>query len=158
MPTREQGRLRVYSEGAIRLSEARRCLGAIEHAYNSVLVFETAIDKLERAERTIRRYYKGFPISELPYLPLAWLWHFGFLLPGRAQQAGVFTREEIATVVPVHSRLLLAAARLESPGFWEFLGSLNPLEVLRQYLSDRHERRKDREYREAAEARRLSVC
>jgi len=31
----------------------------------------------------------------------------------------------------------------------------NPLEVLRQYLSDRHERRKDRQYRESAEARRL---
>ena len=32
----------------------------------------------------------------------------------------------------------------ESPGFWEFLGSLNPLEVIRRYLNDRHERAKDR--------------
>lgn len=45
--------------------------------------------------------------------------------------------------------------RLGSPGSWEFLGKLNPLEVLRQYLNDRHERRKDREYRELAEERRL---
>jgi hypothetical protein len=37
------------------------------------------------------------------------------------------------------------------------LGALNPLEVLRQYLSDRHERRKDREYRESAEQRRLAL-
>ena len=48
-------------------------------------------------------------------------------------------------------------ARLQSPGFWEFLGRLSPLEVVRQYLADRHERRKDREYREAEEKRRLRL-
>ena len=37
---------------------------------------------------------------------------------------------------------------------WEFLGSLNPLETIRKYLSDRHEQRKDREYREPLEAER----
>ena len=37
------------------------------------------------------------------------------------------------------------------------MGKLNPLEVLRQYLNDRHERRKDREYREPAEARKLEL-
>jgi hypothetical protein len=43
------------------------------------------------------------------------------------------------------------------PGFWEFLGSLNPLEVIRQYLSDRHRRRQDREYREREEERQLGL-
>jgi hypothetical protein len=37
------------------------------------------------------------------------------------------------------------------------LGALNPLEVLRKYLSDRHERRKDGEYRETAERRKLDL-
>jgi hypothetical protein len=46
---------------------------------------------------------------------------------------------------------------LSSPGFWEFLGKLNPLEVIRQYLTDRHEQRKDREYREAAEKNKLNL-
>jgi hypothetical protein len=46
---------------------------------------------------------------------------------------------------------------MKSPGYWDFLGKLNPLEVTRQYLQDRHERRKDREYREAAEKRRLDL-
>lgn len=46
---------------------------------------------------------------------------------------------------------------LGSPGFWEFVGALNPLEVLRKYLNDRHERRKDREYREGAERSRLQI-
>jgi hypothetical protein len=37
------------------------------------------------------------------------------------------------------------------------MGSLNPLEVLRQYLNDRHRRRQDRDYREAHEQQRLGL-
>lgn len=33
------------------------------------------------------------------------------------------------------------AAVLESPGFWHFLGGLNPLETIRRYLEDRHQRK-----------------
>jgi len=57
--------------------------------------------------------------------------------------------------VPMSDRLLLGAVMLESPGFWELVGKLNPLEQIRLYLNERHERRKDREYREAAERDRL---
>jgi hypothetical protein len=59
--------------------------------------------------------------------------------------------------VPVREQLILCAVSLGSPGFWEFLGTLNPLEVIRHYLSDRHERRKDTVYRESAERRRLEL-
>jgi len=38
-----------------------------------------------------------------------------------------------------------------------FLGKLNPLEVIRQWVADSHERRKDKEYREAAERERLTL-
>ncbi|HWU88611.1 MAG TPA: hypothetical protein VN253_15180 [Kofleriaceae bacterium] len=53
--------------------------------------------------------------------------------------------------------LLLYATRLSSPGFWDFVAKLNPLEVIRHYLSDRHERRKDKNYRERAEQHRLEL-
>jgi hypothetical protein len=59
-------------------------------------------------------------------------------------------------VVP-DRRLTVASVHIGSPGFWEFLGAANPLEQLRKFLSDRHERRKDREYREGAERERLSL-
>ncbi len=52
---------------------------------------------------------------------------------------------------------MLSAVQLNSVGFWEFLGSLNPLEVIRKHLSDRHERRKDKEYRESADERRMAL-
>ncbi|MBV9512110.1 MAG: hypothetical protein JO303_17700 [Caulobacteraceae bacterium] len=60
-------------------------------------------------------------------------------------------------MIPDAERLILAAVDIASPGVWEFLGSLHPLEVLRRYLNDRHERRKDRDYRETAEQRRLHL-
>jgi hypothetical protein len=54
-------------------------------------------------------------------------------------------------------RLRFYGASFSSPGWWEVFGKLNPLEVIRQYLNDRHEHRKDREYREAADRRRLDL-
>jgi hypothetical protein len=54
-------------------------------------------------------------------------------------------------------RLQLQRVEIHSPGIWEFLGGLNPIQQLREYLKDRHERRKDREYREAAEKERLQL-
>jgi hypothetical protein len=57
-------------------------------------------------------------------------------------------------VLPEH-RLVVTRVHIESPGFWEFLGSLNPLQQIREYLNDRHRRRQDRDFRELAERDRL---
>jgi hypothetical protein len=54
-------------------------------------------------------------------------------------------------------RLRFQGASFSSPGWWDVFGKLNPLEVIRQYLNDRHEHRKDREYREAADRTRLDL-
>src|SRR5690606_29760866 len=59
--------------------------------------------------------------------------------------------------IPPQDRLVLNRVRIESPGFWEFLGSLNPLLHIREYLNDRHRRRQDQEYREASEKKRLEL-
>lgn len=58
------------------------------------------------------------------------------------------------TILPAH-RLVIKRVRIESPGFWEFLASLNPLQQIREYLNDRHKRRQDKEFREAAEQDKL---
>jgi hypothetical protein len=60
-------------------------------------------------------------------------------------------------VVLPEDRLRVHAVSVQSPGFWEFLGALNPLETIRKYLSDRHERKKDNAYRNTAEAERLRL-
>jgi hypothetical protein len=73
--------------------------------------------------------------------------------------AGALFSEEPQTlsVQSLQGQLIFHGASFASPGFWDFLGKLNPLEVVREFLNDRHRRRQDREYRESAEKRRLDL-
>jgi hypothetical protein len=144
----EQARLRVHGQGDVEVELAAAFLGDLKHAYDSVLLFDATIDGMRRAAR-------DFPFPRYPFgLDFGWP-------PGRRAVRRTRdwppTAEEVASFVPHAEQLVLSAVNLASPGFWEFLGTLNPLEVLRKYLNDRHERRKDREYRELAERRRLEL-
>jgi len=60
-------------------------------------------------------------------------------------------------VVLPNDRLILYKANISSPGIWEFLASLNPLEQIRRYLCDRHERRKDKKWRENEERKQMQL-
>ena len=51
-------------------------------------------------------------------------------------------------------KLILHTISIQSPGFWEFVGSLNPLQQIREFLKDHHERKKDRLYRTRQEEER----
>jgi hypothetical protein len=145
----EQGRLRIHGSGEVEVELVIAYLGDLRHAYNSIILFESMIDGLERAER-------DFPFPRYPFgLYLDWP-------VGRRRGIGHIREwpsrpEEVASFVPASEQLVLSAVRLSSPGSWDFLGALNPLEVLRKVINDRHERRKDKEYRESAEKRRLEL-
>ena len=60
-------------------------------------------------------------------------------------------------MIPPSARLSLERARIESPGFWEFAGSLISLPQIRKFFNDRHCRRQDREYRQEAKKERLEL-
>jgi hypothetical protein len=147
MPPRENAILRVHTNGPIAVAEIRGFLGTFEHAYNSLLYFDYTLDAAERVARQ-----SHFPLS-------SYIWFAPF--PFRRTPAPFVgwppTAQQVASAILPRDRLVLNAAEMKSPGYWDFLGKLNPLEVTRQYLQDRHERRKDREYREAAEKRRLDL-
>lgn len=64
-----------------------------------------------------------------------------------------FEIQSVESMVLPSDRLVLSSVHLSSPGFWEFLGAMNPLEIIRKYLQDRHERRKDSEFRNDQERR-----
>lgn len=110
----------------------------LEYAYNSAYVFDSILEEAEELYRTGNS--PGLPIRNL--LWMAW-W------PP--------TPEKVAAMVPEADRLRLIGVELHSPGAWDFLGKLNPLETIRLYLNDRHERQKDREYRSRAEAEKLEL-
>ncbi len=145
----EQARLRVHGQGGVEVELVAAYLTDLKHAYDSILLFEATIDGIRRAAR-------DFPFPRYPFGP-----NFGWIPASR--RTGLHARdwpptaEEIASFVPRSEQLILSAVSLNSPGSWDFLGTLNPLEVLRKYLNDRHERRKDHDYRESAEQRRLAL-
>jgi hypothetical protein len=97
----------------------------LEDAYTAV----ARIELLNQGRRRGRVY-----LLELEYLGLAYPW-----------------RGSRRIHLQPEYWLEITSASFASPGFWEVVGSLNPLQQLREYLKDRHERRKDREWRESTE-------
>jgi hypothetical protein len=131
-----RGCLRVYGHGNVEVEVLVAYLSDLKRAYDFVFLFEAAVDRLSSPS--------GLQIGP----PFRWrLRGFDVEWPPTAEQA--------ASIVPQSHQLVLANVTIQSLGFWDFLGALNPLEVLQQYLTDRHERRKDPEYKEGAEQRRL---
>lgn len=136
---RSQGHiLRLYGNGEVFVEDVYEYLNALEYAYNCAYVLESIT---QQAEEIARQYGE-------PPIPLRNLLWVSWWPPNP---------EKVAGLVPREDRIKLIGVELHSPGFWDFMGKLNPLEVIRQYLNDRHERRKDRDYRETAEARKLEL-
>jgi hypothetical protein len=121
-------RIKVLRGGTV--TEIATFLTDLEGAYNALYAFEWTISHWQRR----RRFFPPFFPDEF----------FG-LLP---------SDQDARDVLPEY-RLELKRVSIQSPGWLEVLGALNPLREIREYLKDRHERRKDHEYREPAEKDRL---
>jgi hypothetical protein len=129
MPT-----LRVMADRLGPVQEVADYLRAMENAYNHLCAFALIIDDAKaRYEEPGYRWSRTKKVRSIRSITHA------------------------DTVVLPEDRLTLLSVRVESPGFWDFVGKLNPLEVLRQYLSDRHERIKDKSYRNDLERERLRL-
>jgi hypothetical protein len=139
----------IHGNGGVEVELVIAYLSDLKLAYESILVFESMISGAQRASREFP--FRWYPAA----FDLAWS-----AAPRRAirhARSWPPTSEEISSLIPRSSQLVVARVQLSSPGFWDVLGKLNPLEVIRQYLNDRHERRKDRDYRESAEKRQLTL-
>jgi len=73
------------------------------------------------------------------------------VIAGREAKPVRFTKSSVASLIGRSQSLILSSVRLESPGSWKLLGISDSLEVVRKYLKDRHERRKDTKYRVATD-------
>jgi hypothetical protein len=138
------GTIRVLTNRAGTASELSQFLQDFEAAYLALYGFDAAFSDAQRRrwDRTFRYFgleWPGLVIGFYP--PLAW------------RSLADITPD---SVLPEY-RLVVKSVRIESPGLWEFLGSLNPLQQIREYLNDRHKRRQDREFREAAEKKKLEL-
>ncbi|PEN05045.1 hypothetical protein CRI93_14115 [Longimonas halophila] len=121
----QYGRLRIEARRGAKVKEIAEFLTALEEAYNNLYVIEFYISNREDLFRK-RPYYP--PPFEYP-VPF----------------------ERIRGLILPEDELRLDSVVIESPGWWEFLGVLNPIESLRKYLNDRHERNKDIDFRSEQE-------
>ena len=129
--------LRVGSDRLGTVADIRSYLESVEQAYNGLYAFDLIIT--EAKARSASRE------------PVSWR------SLGQTRPMSIRRIARAEAIVLPQDRIQLRAVSFQSPGFWEFLGTLNPLETMRKYLQDRHERRKDRSYREPLEAERMAL-
>jgi hypothetical protein len=145
----QSGVLRVHGQAEAEVELVIAYLVDLQHAYDSLVVLGDTLDRLGQDLRGLQpSYYR---------LAMVGVWPFG---PRRRLAYGSMwelTHEQIASLVPQSEQLILSSVQLTSPGFWQFNGLGEALETIRKYLNDRHDRRKDKEYRESAERRRLEA-
>jgi len=128
-------RLRVNTEKLGDIRDIIQYLQVLEMAYNHLYAFEFIIsDAKLRHKKLNESTYSSWgttkPVRTIPNI-----------------------RKPVEVVLP-DDRIQITSIIIKSPGFWEFLGNINPLEVIRKYLCDRHERKKDEAYRNQQERER----
>jgi hypothetical protein len=143
MPSRALTELRIESDGQWTVAEIVEFLEAFRGAHDGLVIFESLLE-LYAAHSEWRRY-RSFPDVVV------------YGASGILSATLELSDDALNRFVRPEQQLVVQSVQLASPGFWEFVGSLNPLEVLRRYLDDRHRHRQDREYREAHESRRLDL-
>lgn len=128
-------RLRVNTDKLGDIREIIRYLQVFEQAYNHLYALEFIIQDAKRRHQELNEsvYSRGGTTKPVKTI--------------------ISVRKPEEIVLP-DDRIRIRSIVIESPGFWEFLGNLNPLEVIRKYLCDSHERKKDRAYRNRQEEER----
>jgi len=121
-------------------------LGAVEQVSNFLYTLDCVYDHLQKLEE--------FLDNEPSILDIPWF---------KYGQRSILAQDKLADDFNIfinvrgEEKLFLDKCNFNSPGLWEFIGKLNILEVLREYLKDRHSRIKDELYRNIAEQESLQL-
>lgn len=132
--------LRISGNVEAPIESIYKYLQDLETAYNSAYVLNLIIEEAKEIYELDERQRPSIPLKNL-------LW-MNWWPPNK---------DKVKSLVPQSDRLKSYRAEFHSPGFWDFLGKLNPLETIREYLNDRHERQKDQNYRNKAEQDKLEL-
>jgi hypothetical protein len=163
----EKTTLRIKAEKLGTVTEVNSLLVDLDNAYNSIYAFDFLVDsimydrerhfkQLDEKFHRMRRYWKEIPNrKDFPYDPFFFemFWEDN-LLRQQSNLPNLFelqSKIDIEKIILPNDRLVISKVNIQSPGFWEFLGGLNPLQQIREYLNDRHERKKDKNYRSRQE-------
>jgi hypothetical protein len=163
----ENSTIRIKAERLGTVKEVRKLLKDFDKAYNSIYAFNFLVDSLvndyERKRRLLddkfhdlRKYWKEFyRQKDFPYDPfffeIFWDKHLRSFDEPKVNLLELQAKIDFEKVLLPSDTLIINKVNIQSPGFWEFLGALNPLQQIREYLNDRHERNKDKKYRSRQE-------
>ena len=127
----ERGTIRLNIERGAAVTEFTTFLQDLEDAYLAVY----SLPSLRDWRHGRRRFPFPPEFYEVPFLQQL------------RSSAKAVPREDAYPL----DQLEITKLKIESPGFIELLASFSPLQQLREYLKDRHERTKDREWRSETE-------
>lgn len=133
-----KGILRLEVSRGGTADEAISFLSDIQDSYENLYVLNYKIDEAKK------KY-------EEKYGKIGSLWY------SKGRPPALAPARNVRELVLPDERLSITKVSIGSPGFWEVLGSLNPLQQLREYLKDRHERLKDKGGRQQEELRGVSL-
>lgn len=151
------GILTINGNGGVPVAKIRKYLDSLESAYNGIYVFEALTLRIEEIGKSDDSIFDRF-ISTLLKSPK----NLNNIDPKTTDilfllSAWPPTEKRLARFVLPEDKLTLRRVNLQSPGDWEFIAKLNPLENIRLFLQDHHERLKDRKYRNTQEERQLTL-
>jgi hypothetical protein len=163
----EISKLKIKAERLGTVKQVRRMLKDIDNAYNSIYAFNFLVDSLQADKERQRRNRKDdfydyikywreiYREKDFPYDPMFFKIfsdkHLRRFDDTRINILELQSKLDYDKIVLPSENLVINRVNIQSPGFWEFLGSLNPLQQIREYLNDRHERNKDKNYRSRQE-------
>jgi hypothetical protein len=165
--TTQKTTLRIKAHRLGKISDIIDLLNDLEKAYNSIYAFDFLVNTLsndqerrngQNKERInlIRKLSREFNRKEFLFDPYFHELFVETLLFNRSNDnlpnlIEIQRKIEIEKIVLPHDSLYISKVNIQSPGFWEILGSLNPLLQIKEGLKDYHERKKDKNYRSRQE-------
>lgn len=132
-------RFRIYGDTLGAMHDVITLLAALEKNYNSILAYEKIV--LPIGATLASKNKIGKEDLELASYELRAKIAFNHV-------SDFVTENEYLTIVKIN---------FNSPGFWEVLGSYNPLRQIREYINERHNRQRDKNYAWNLEKRQKEV-
>lgn len=148
----EKTTLKIKAEKLGTITEVKQLLTDFESAYNSIYAFNFLVDTLsnDRDRRLrlfderfhdLRKYWKEFSVrKDYPYDPfmleLFWDRYLHRTDESSMNLIELQSKIDIDKIVLPSDRLVLSRVNIQSPGFWEFLGAINPLKQIREGIKD----------------------
>ena len=158
-------KIKINSSRLGNVHEVISMLNDLNNAYNNLYLFNLIIDSLQQRNNDLQRldealypHYRDWHDKLPPNIQrdMPEYYFFGIhrakseLLHSENFNKYLNSLDPEKLVYP-KDILRITKINIQSPGWWEVFGKLNPLEQIREYLKDRHERIKDNKYRSRQE-------